>query len=76
MDPVVDTVTKYLKGRGIPVPPGSVKVSSTGRIVSLPGDGKLKLIRQDEGWSFFDCGSGCFQGGGDTLEEALEAYYG
>ena len=70
------TVIDFLKDRGIPVPPGSVKESTTGKIISLPGDGKLKLIRQEDGWSFFNCGTGCFEGGGDCIEEALEAYYG
>jgi hypothetical protein len=76
MATVEDTVYNFLANAGLPVIPGSVKVSDTGKVVTLPGDGKLKLVRQDWGWSVFDAGSGCYQGGGDTIEEALESYYG
>ena len=71
-----NAVTTFLTSRGLDVPEGSVKESSTGKVVSLPGDGKLNLIRQDDGWSVFNAGNGCFEGGGDSIEEALESYYG
>lgn len=76
MPTVEDTVYDFLANAGLPVIPGSVKASDSGKVVTLPGDGKLQLVRQDWGWSVFDAGSGCFVGGGDTIEEALESYYG
>ena len=76
MSTLETAVYDFLAKAGLPAIPGSVKSSDSGKVVTLPGDGKLKLVRQDWGWSVFDAGSGCFQGGGDTIEEALESYYG
>ena len=54
---------------------GKISVSSSGRIISLPNP-LIKMIRQEENWALFDCGRGSYVGGGDSIDECLEALYG
>lgn len=68
---VIDT----LKTLGVKFDESKISVSSTGRIVSLPNP-LIKLIRQEDHWALFDCGKGSYVGGGDSIDECLEALYG
>ena len=68
---VIDT----LKTLGVKFDEAKITVSSTGRIVSLPNP-LIKLIRQEDHWALFDCGKGSYVGGGDSIDECLEALYG
>lgn len=69
------SVIDSLKVLGVKFDEGEVSVSSTGKIVSLPNP-HIKLIRQEDHWGMFDCGAGSYVGGGDSIEECLEALYG
>lgn len=69
------TVINALKAHKVAFDPSKVHESASGRIVELP-DPLLKLIRQEDGWGIFDCEQGSFVGGGDSLDECIEAIYG
>lgn len=68
-------VIDALKTLGVNFDESKITVSSTGRIVSLPNP-LIKLIRQEDHWALFDCGHGSYVGGGDSIDECLEALYG
>lgn len=68
---VIDT----LKTLGVNFDESKVSVSSSGRIVNLPNP-LIKMIRQEDHWALFDCGAGSYVGGGDSIDECLEALYG
>lgn len=69
------SVIDALKTLGVNFDESKITVSSTGRIVSLPNP-LIKLIRQEDHWALFDCGQGSYVGGGDSIDECLEALYG
>lgn len=66
---VIDELTK----RKVKFDPKSIRESSSGRIVELPNP-LIKLIRQEDGWTIFDCKHGNI-GGGDSIAECIEAIY-
>lgn len=68
-------VIDCLKTLGVKFDESKITVSSTGRIVSLPNP-LIKLMRQEDHWALFDCGHGSYVGGGDSIDECLEALYG
>lgn len=68
-------VIDALKTLGVNFDEGKISVSSSGRIISLPNP-LIKLIRQEDHWALFDCGHGSYVGGGDSIDECLEALYG
>ena len=68
------TVTNALKAHNVEFDPSTVHESASGRIVELP-DPLIKLIREEDGWTIFDCKKGVV-GGGDSLDECIEAIYG
>ena len=69
------SVIESLNALGIEFDEGKISVSSSGRIISLPNP-LIKMIRQEENWALFDCGRGSYVGGGDSIDECLEALYG
>ena len=69
------SVIKSLKTLGVKFDDGKISVSSSGRIIILPNP-LIKMIRQEENWALFDCGRGSYVGGGDSIDECLEALYG
>jgi hypothetical protein len=69
------SVIDCLKVLGVEFDESKITVSSTGRIVNLP-DPHIKLIRQEDHWGMFDCKAGSYVGGGDGIDECLEALYG
>jgi hypothetical protein len=75
MTQVEQTVIDALKAQKVEFDPSKVHESTSGRIVELP-DPLIKLIRQEDHWSIFDCGKGAYVGGGDSLDECIEALYG
>ena len=66
---VIDELTK----RKVKFDHKSIRESSSGRIVELPNP-LIKLIRQEDGWTIFDCKQGNI-GGGDSIAECIEALY-
>lgn len=68
-------VIDALKVLGVKFDESKITVSSTGRIVSLPNP-LIKLMRQEDHWALFDCKAGSYVGGGDGIDECLEALYG
>ena len=58
------SVIECLNALGIEFDEGKISVSSSGRIISLPNP------------SLFDCGRGSYVGGGDSIDECVEALYG
>ena len=68
-------VIDALKVLGVKFDESKITVSSTGRIVSLPNP-LIKLMRLEDHWGLFDCKAGSYVGGGDGIDECLEALYG
>lgn len=67
---VIDELTK----RKVKFDPKSIRESSSGRIVELPNP-LIKLIREEDGWTIFDCKQGSKVGGGDSIAECIETIY-
>ena len=59
------SVIECLNALGIEFDEGKISVSSSGRIISLPNP----LIKMN-------CVRGSYVGGGDSIDECLEALYG
>lgn len=69
------SVIKCLKSLGVKFNDGKISVSNSGRIISLPNS-LIKMIRQEDHCTLVDCGAGSYVGGGDFIDECLEALYG
>ncbi len=67
------TVINELTKRKVKFDTKSIKESSSGRIVELPNP-TIKLIREEDGWTIFDCKQGKV-GGGDSIAECIETLY-
>lgn len=67
------SVIECLKALGVEFDEWKISFSSSGMIVSLHNP-LIKMIRQEDQWSLFDCGHGSYVGG-DSIDECLEALY-